>query len=183
MAVTDLPHVATGQSATVVADGTTAELTGTVVQIGLVANSTSGSSTTYPVVIALTDPDIDLPDGGLATVRIVTAATDAVTAVPTSAVTTTGTGHTVLVLKGGSPETVDVEVGTIGSTWTEITSGLSTGDTVVLADLSQALPGSATSSSGSSSTGSTRGGVGSFTPGAGGSFQPPSGGQGGPPSG
>jgi HlyD family secretion protein len=181
VAVTDLPHVAVGQSATVVADGTTTELTGTVVQIGLVANSASGSSTTYPVVIALTDPELDLPDGGLASVRIVTAATSAVTAVPTSAVTTTDTGHTVVVLKGGSPETIDVEVGTIGSTWTEITGGLEVGDTVVLADLSQALPGSATSSSGSTSTGPNGGGAGSFTPGAGGSFQPPSGGQGGPP--
>jgi HlyD family secretion protein len=173
VAVTDLPHVKVGQSATVVADGTTTELTGTVVQIGLVASSSSGSSTTYPVVIALTDPDVGLPDGGLASVRIVTAATDAVTAVPTSAVTTTDTGHTVVVVKGGSPETIDVEVGTIGSTWTEITNGVSTGDTVVLADLSQALPGSATSSSGSSS--GTTGRAGSFVPGGGGSFQPPSG--------
>jgi multidrug efflux pump subunit AcrA (membrane-fusion protein) len=175
VAVTDLPHVEVGDSATVVADGSTTALAASVVQIGLVPTSgTSGSATTYPVVLALSDPDAELLDGGLTSVRIVTGTAEAVTAVPTSAVTTNEIGHTVVVLDDGA-STVDVEVGTIGSTWTEITSGVEVGDTVVLADLSAALPGSATSGSSADSSSTAR--TGSFPSG----FSPPAGAGGGPP--
>jgi multidrug efflux pump subunit AcrA (membrane-fusion protein) len=175
VAVTDLPHVEVGDSATVVADGSTTALAASVVQIGLVPTSgTSGSATTYPVVLALSDPDAELLDGGLTSVRIVTGTAEAVTAVPTSAVTTNEIGHTVVVLDDGA-STVDVEVGTIGSTWTEITSGVEVGDTVVLADLSAALPGSATSGSSADSSSTAR--TGSFRSG----FSPPAGAGGGPP--
>ena len=111
-------------------------------------------------MLSLSDPTTDLPDGGLATVRIVTGSVQAVTAVPTSAVTTSSTSHTVVVLDGGKPKTVVVQVGTVGSTWTEITSGVDVGQTVVLADLSLALPGSATSGS---TTATTRTGTGTGT--------------------
>jgi multidrug efflux pump subunit AcrA (membrane-fusion protein) len=175
VAVTDLPHVEVGDTASVVADGSTTALAATVVQIGLVPTSgTSGSATTYPVVLALSDPDAELLDGGLTSVRIVTGTAEAVTAVPTSAVTTNEIGHTVVVLDDG-PSTVDVEVGTIGSTWTEITSGVEVGGTVVLADLSAALPGSATSGSSADSGSTAR--TGSFPSG----FTPPAGAGGGPP--
>ena len=39
----------------------------------------------------------------------------------------------------------------VGETWTEITSGVTAGQQVVLADISEPLPGSATESSGSDS--------------------------------
>jgi multidrug efflux pump subunit AcrA (membrane-fusion protein) len=175
VAVTDLPHVEVGETATVMADGSTTALAASVVQIGLVPTSgTSGSATTYPVVLALSDPAAELLDGGLTSVRIVTGTAEAVTAVPTSAVTTNEIGHTVVVLDDGV-STVDVEVGTIGSTWTEITSGVEVGDTVVLADLSAALPGSATSASSGDSSSTAR--TGSFPSG----FTPPAGAGGGPP--
>ena len=175
VAVTDLPHVSVGQPARVVADGSTTELEAQVVQISLVPSSSSGSATTYTVVLALTDPDVDLPNGGLARTTIVTGDVASATAVPTSAVTTTDTGRTVTVLDGGTTSAVSVSVGTVGSTWTEITDGVSVGQTVVLADLSQALPGSATDSSSSSST-SGANSTGGFTLPSGGSFSPPSGG-------
>jgi hypothetical protein len=38
-----------------------------------------------------------------------------------------------------------VQVGVVGDTWTEITSGLTAGEIVVLAQLDAPLPGSATS--------------------------------------
>lgn len=158
VAVTALPHVSVGQSATIVPDGSTAELAATVVSIGLLANS-SGTSTTYPVVLSLADPVGSLPDGGLASVSIVTGDTRGVTAVPTSAVTTSTTGHTVVVVDGGKTSTVDVQVGTVGSRWTEVTGGLEVGQVVVLADLSEALPGTATSGSTASSTGAAGAGT------------------------
>ena len=178
VAVTDLPHVAVGQQALVVADGSTTELAARVVQISLVPNSSS-SSTTYAVVLALTDPEVDLPNGGLARTTIVTGEVASATAVPTSAVTTTETGRSVTVLDGGKATTASVTVGTVGSVWTEITDGVSVGQTVVLADLSEALPGSATSSSSSSSTSGASGAAGGFTLPSGGSFTPPSGAGGG----
>jgi RND family efflux transporter MFP subunit len=180
VSVTDLPHVAVGQDARVVVDGSTDERAARVVQISLVPNSaTSSTSTTYGVVLALTDPRVDLPNGGLARTTIVTGEVAAATAVPTSAVTTTETGRTVTVLDGGEVSTVSVTVGTVGSTWTEITDGVTVGQTVVLADLSRALPGSATSSSSSSSGSGSRSGAptGGFP--SGGSFTPPSGASGG----
>jgi hypothetical protein len=74
------------------------------------------------------------------------------------------------VLKGGAAEPTAVQVGVIGDTWTEITSGVTAGEEVVLANLAAPLPGSATASSSSSSSNST-------TPGGGFGF--PGGGQGG----
>jgi HlyD family secretion protein len=107
----------------------------------------------------LADPVGSLPDGGLASVSIVTGDTRGVTAVPTSAVTTSTTGHTVVVVDGGKTSTVDVQVGTVGSRWTEVTGGLEVGQVVVLADLSEALPGTATSGSTASSTGAAGAGT------------------------
>ena len=55
-------------------------------------------------------------------------------------------GHSVIVLEGGKPTTKDVQIGAVGATWTEIESGLAEGQEVVIADLDEALPSSATSS-------------------------------------
>ena len=48
------------------------------------------------------------------------------------------------VLDGTATEPVAVQVGVVGTTWTEITAGLTAGQQVVLADLGEPLPGSAT---------------------------------------
>ena len=105
------------------------------------------SATNYLVVVGLDDPGAPLTNGDLGTVTIVTKRVADVLSVPTSAVTAIGTRHLVQVLgSGGTPKTVSVRVGAIGSTWTQVTSGLRAGDTVVVADLSTPLPGSATSS-------------------------------------
>jgi hypothetical protein len=54
-------------------------------------------------------------------------------------------GSVTVVDTEGTPTTVAVQVGVVGGTWTEITSGdLSIGQHVVLADLDEPLPGSAT---------------------------------------
>jgi hypothetical protein len=51
-----------------------------------------------------------------------------------------------MVLEDGAPTATDVEVGAVGATWTEVTSGLEEGDEVILADLDEPLPSSATDS-------------------------------------
>lgn len=75
-----------------------------------------------------------------------TGAAESVMAVPTSAISLDGTSHNVTVLNtDGTLTTVTVQVGVVGGTWTEITSGdLSNGQQVVLADLDEPLRGSAT---------------------------------------
>jgi hypothetical protein len=95
-------------------------------------------------------------------VAIVTKHAHAALAVPTSAVITAGTRHFVRVLAGGSPTETAVSVGVVGDQWTEITSGLHQGQQVVLADVSAALPNSATASTNGTNTTSPFGGLGGF---------------------
>ena len=160
-----IPHVAIGDSATVVPDGSHTALPGKVASIS-VAPASATTTTSYLVVIGLAKPQMALNNGATGTVTIVTQSARSALAVPTSAVTTTGTRHTVQVLSAGTTKQITVQVGVVGPTWTEIRSGLTKGEQVVLADVAQPLPGSATSSSNSNSTSSNTGFVGRF-PGAG----------------
>jgi HlyD family secretion protein len=152
VSVADLPDIELGQAATMQPDGTDTILSGEVVSIGVAATSTNGS-TTYPVTVGLDDPSAELRNGSIASVAIVTDSTSDALVVPTSAVHVEGAQHTVTVLEDGTTKDVDVEVGAVGATWTEITSGLTAGQRVVLADLNEALPGSATTSSGNRDSG------------------------------
>ncbi len=171
ISVDNLPSVSVGQPATVVPDGLHHDLTGKVVAIGVVPASTSATATLYHVIVGLTNPNVSLHDGATGTVSIVTKHARAALAVPTSAVTTTRNRHVVTVLRSGSPTVVAVQTGVTGSQWTEITSGLRSGDEVVLADASAPLPGSATASTGSTTGITNRFGGAGGTGGFGGGFR------------
>jgi multidrug efflux pump subunit AcrA (membrane-fusion protein) len=162
VSVDSIPSVSVGQAATVVPDGTHDRLTGKVVAISVTPTSTSTSSPLYRVTIGLTDPNAKLNNGATGTVSIVTKQARSALAVPTSAVTTTRNRHFVSVLNGGSVTAVAVQVGVVGSTWTEITNGLHPGQQVVLADGSASLPSSATASTSSTSGTNQFGGPGDF---------------------
>ncbi len=155
--VDDLPDVEVGQAVTITADGAAQPVDGQVVGIGTVPTS-SGSATTYPVTVGLTEQPEGFRNGATASLSIVTARTDDAVAVPTSAVTFQNGRSTVTVLDDGTPSTVTVQTGAVGDTWTEITDGLDVGQTVVLADLDAPLPSSATDSQGT--TGGFGGGFG-----------------------
>jgi HlyD family secretion protein len=161
--VDDLPDLAVGQAVTVTPDGTDDATTGELVRIGTVGTS-SGSATTYPVTIGLTDPPEGLRNGATASLGIVTARSGDAVTVPTSAVTVDGGRTTVTVLDDGSPSEVTVQTGATGDVWTEITDGLDVGQTVVLADLDAPLPSSATDTETSGGFGNF-GGPGGFRPG------------------
>ncbi len=150
VSVDDVTDVKVGQAAILLPDGSKRPLAGTVSSISL-APDPAASTTSYRVVIGLTDSDTTLSNGSTGSLAIVTQSSRAGLAVPTSAITSTGNRHTVTVLDGGTTERVAVEVGVVGETWTEIASGLKAGQQVVLADISEPLPGSATESSGSNS--------------------------------
>jgi multidrug efflux pump subunit AcrA (membrane-fusion protein) len=168
--VDDLRAVKVGQAATIVPDGSDHPIKGQVVNIGIAGTSASGT-TSYPVVIGIDGDSSGLRNGSIASVAIVTSAATRALAVPTSAITTQGTRHSVSVLQGSEQKTVRVGVGAMGSTWTQITSGLRAGQTVVLADMHAALPGSAKdASTARNNQGRFPGGAfpgGAFGPGAG----------------
>src|SRR6185312_12039262 len=98
-------------------------LDGQVVAIAL-APTTATSGTTYRVTIGLDDQGAGLGNGATGSVSIVTAGVTSALSVPTSAVRTDGTNHTVTVVDGSSTSSVDVKVGVIGSAYTQITDGL-----------------------------------------------------------
>ncbi len=154
VSVDDITKIKVGQPATFLPDGRKQPLAGTVTAISI-APDNNATATSYRVVIGLTGKGTNLDNGSTGSVAIVTASSRAALAVPTSAVTAIGSRHTVTVLDGSTARRVLVQVGVIGATWTAIESGVTAGQQVVLADLSQPLPGSATasSSSGSGTTG------------------------------
>jgi multidrug efflux pump subunit AcrA (membrane-fusion protein) len=136
--VTDMPQIETGESASVLADGSSVPLSGTIVTIGLMPTASSNPAT-YPVTIGLAGQPSGLDDGGYAGVTITTAHSSGVS-VPTSAVHYSGTQATVTVYAAGQTRVIKVKVGTKGPVMTRITSGLTVGQQVVLANLSAPLP-------------------------------------------
>ena len=150
--VSNVHSVTVGQTAVVTPDSTNDPLQGTVTSIGLVG-TTSDDSTTYPVTIALSNSEgLQLTSGAEAEVAFVTKHVTNVTTVPSSAVRAIGTIHVVTRYENGKASTVRVTVGVVGDVLTQIQSGVSPGQKLVLADLNEALPGSNTSSTGTTRT-------------------------------
>ena len=132
-----------GLPATARADGSTRDVQGTVTAVGLLpttGTSGSSSSTTYPVTVRVPAGGAGLVDGSSAAVSIVVKTVRHVLTVPNSALH----DSTVTVLAKGKTTTVRVETGAVGALRTQVTSGLSLGQTVVVADLGEALPTSST---------------------------------------
>jgi len=174
-----VPSVKTGQSAKVEVDGVNGTLEGTVAQVGPVQSSSNGSYT-YPVVVALPATADTLYAGSEANVTISTGGVSNVVAVPTSAVQSLGTASYVLVLANGQLTRKVIKVGMVGDVYTQVRSGLSPGQSVVLADYAEAVPSSNTNTVGG--VGSLLGGGsggGGFPGGAGGFFSRIGGGGGG----
>ncbi len=116
--ITDLQlkEVHLGSDATVIPDGSTTSVHGTVTAIGLLpvssttsSSSSTSSSATYPVTISLDTSG--LYSGSGADVSIVVKKLSHVLAVPTSAVTSLGALHTVTVQSGGQAKRQIVVVG------------------------------------------------------------------------
>jgi HlyD family secretion protein len=142
--IADIDDLAVGQAATLVPDGGQDSLDGEVVHISAVPATTG--TTTYQVTVALAGESPSLENGNIGDIDIITGAAASVLAVPTSAISLDGTDHTVTVVSpGGTVSNVEVGIGVVGETWTEITRGdLDAGQQVALADLDEPLPGTAT---------------------------------------
>jgi multidrug efflux pump subunit AcrA (membrane-fusion protein) len=136
--VTDMPELKVGEQASVQPDGVSTPVSGSVVSIGLMPD-TSESPPTYPVTIGLSGQPSGLHPGGYASVTIVTARGSGVS-VPTSAVHYSGSKATVTVYAGGKARVTKVKIGTRGPVMTQVTAGLRIGQQVVLANLNAPLP-------------------------------------------
>jgi len=155
-----------GMATKVTADGASAPSDGTVDSVGILPTTSNGSST-YPVVIVVPNPAEGLAEGAAATVAITLKAVGDAVTVPNSAVTATGTGGTgyVMLLQNGKAVRQTVTTGAVGATVTQIVTGVTAGQTVVLADPSADVPASSTTAN---TRGGFGGGGGTFTGGTGG---------------
>jgi HlyD family secretion protein len=131
--------VRVGQRATITLDGSATAISAEVVAIGMLSTSSTGNAS-YPVTIGLTGNAPAMFAGSDAQVSITLAeVSDAIT-VPTSAVQGTGAATFVTVLSAGKPVRVRVVTGATGPALTQISSGLTVGEQVVLANLNTPLP-------------------------------------------
>jgi membrane fusion protein, macrolide-specific efflux system len=163
IAEVDASKVQVGQKATITFDAISGNTyTGKVMGINT-SGAVSSGVTTYPAVIQLDDTSNSniLPNMS-ATASIISKIKDNVLLVPSAAISTVGTASSVKVLKNGQISLITVEVGDSSDSMTEITSGLTEGETVVTSSIST----STTTSSASPFSGGLR--FGSFSGGAGG---------------
>ena len=160
VSVTDLNSVSIGDKADVTPDGRTNPLVGEVTEISPVPSSSSSSD--YTVTVSLPAGAVGLYDGASATVSIVEGQASNVVTVPTSAVHHLGGIAYVSELQNGKLQNNDVTLGIMGDDLTQVKSGVTPGDTVVLADLSEPVPTS-NSTSGFAGVGALTGGGPGFT--------------------
>jgi multidrug efflux pump subunit AcrA (membrane-fusion protein) len=137
-----------GDEASIAVNGITKPLRGKVTMIGVLSSSATSGDVTYPVTVLLDPVSQTLYQGSGASVDITLSEVSNVLTVPTSAVHTTGSQHSVSVLTNGAVSTVVVQVGAVGTGLTEITSGLKAGQEVVIADLNQPIVSTTTSAAG-----------------------------------
>jgi len=159
----DVPKIDLGDKATVTFDAFSDKTyTGTVISIDT-AGIVSSGVTTYPAVIKLdVESDSILPNMA-ASANIITATRDDVLLIPSSGVKTQTDGEAyVQVMKNGKPVDITVEVGLSSDTQTEILSGISKGDVIIIGTTpvtTKGGQGSNTSQSPFSNFGSGSGGV------------------------
>jgi membrane fusion protein, macrolide-specific efflux system len=153
IAEVDAPKVQVGQKATITFDAISNKtFTGKVMGIDT-SGSVSSGVTTYPAVIQLDDTsNSDILPNMSATANIISKIKDNTLLVPSSAISTAGTTSTVKVMENGQVTSVTVGVGDSSDSQTEITSGLSEGETVV----TSAISTSTTSNSSSPFSGGIR---------------------------
>jgi membrane fusion protein, macrolide-specific efflux system len=127
----DIPQIKAGQSATITLSAFSGKtFVGRVENVDTVGTTSSGV-VTYNVYLTFVSPPADIRPGMSATAIITTARKNDALSVPTTAIQTSSGQSYVKVLKNGQISQASVETGISSDTDTEITSGLSEGDTVV----------------------------------------------------
>ncbi|HET6500133.1 MAG TPA: HlyD family efflux transporter periplasmic adaptor subunit [Amycolatopsis sp.] len=156
---TEIGQIKNGEQATITPDGSTSTIYGTVTSVGVMASGSS-SVPSYPITIGVTGTPSGLIAGAGATVSIIVKQLTDVLAVPSTAVHYNGGQAAVTEMNGIQQVSHPVTVGMTSNGMTQILSGVSEGDQVVVA-----VPAGATAG-GRGGTGGAGGGRG----GAGGGF-------------
>ncbi|HEY1762027.1 MAG TPA: HlyD family efflux transporter periplasmic adaptor subunit [Acidimicrobiales bacterium] len=126
------------------------EIKGVVTSIAPVSTVVS-NVVTYPVTISLISPPASLREGMTSEVSVIVQTASNVLELPSAAITTTGSTSTVQVQTSkGVTKSTSVTLGLVGSSFTEITSGVTAGETIVepQASVSAATTGAATPAAG-----------------------------------
>jgi HlyD family secretion protein len=134
-------QIAVGQQAQVLPAGSQEAVVGQVTQVAEEATITSGVAT-FPVTVTLTGSNPSLRAGMSASVSVVVNQVVHVLTVPTSAVRSTAAGATVQVLVNGQPQTRSVQLGASDALRTQIVSGVSADDQVIIATITSTVPSS-----------------------------------------
>lgn len=147
----DAVNVAAGQPVSFTFDAIDdLTLTGKVKSIDTLGTSSS-NVVSYPAVLTFDTSDSRLKPGMSVSATITTAAKQDVLAVSSSAIKTSGDTKYVLVMKDDTVSQQTVETGLVGDSSTEVTSGLTAGQTIV----TQTITASTTTSTSTSTRSST----------------------------
>ncbi|MGO9028575.1 MAG: efflux RND transporter periplasmic adaptor subunit [Acidimicrobiales bacterium] len=128
---TQVGEIGVGDQAVITPAGATTNVFGTVGSVSSLASTTTGVAS-FPVVIDVTGSPTGLYGGATATVAITVKDLQGVVVVPTTAVHYTGDTTTVNVVTGGTTKAQTVSVGPASSGDTQILSGVSVGDRIVV---------------------------------------------------
>ena len=127
----DATKIKVGQNATV----TLSALPNTTVAGKVTAVSPTSTVTsnvvTYDVTVALVNPSSSVRNGMTADVSVVVSRKTNVLGLPSAAITTAGRASTVTILRDGEKTVTTVTTGLVGTSTTEILSGVKLGDVVV----------------------------------------------------
>ncbi len=145
IAEVDVPNVHEGEKATITLDAFPGKtFVGTVTGVDTIGVNSSGV-VTYNAYIKFISPPPEIRPAMTASVNIQTQRKDNVLKVSTSVIQTASGTSTVRVLQNGRVNSVSVETGMASDTETEIISGLSEGETVVIGTIASGTGSSGTS--------------------------------------
>lgn len=130
----DISNVKPGQKAKVTADALPGKTFDAEVTKVATEGSVKDGVASYDVNLKIHNPD-GLLSGMTASATIVVAQKDNALMVPSEAIRSTGNRKSVMVMRNGSAVSVEVQTGLRNEIWTEITSGLQEGDSVVVSSL------------------------------------------------
>ncbi|MFH5879200.1 efflux RND transporter periplasmic adaptor subunit [Arthrobacter sp. NA-172] len=163
-AESDIAAMKTGDAATFTfpalkTDANAAPVTGTITAIAQNATTTN-NVVSYPVTISIKNPPAALRLGQSANISVTTATAKNALTVPSLAITTSGTKQTVNVNKNGTATAVTITTGITDNGRTQVLTGVSAGDEIVLPTISSTLD--TTGTTGRTGTGGLGGGTGGF---------------------
>ncbi|MEV4317731.1 HlyD family efflux transporter periplasmic adaptor subunit [Actinocrispum sp. NPDC049592] len=180
LAEIDVSKVKAGQDATVTLNAMPDQpQPAKVASVDLTPTSGSNNVVTYGVTLTLNTPPAQLRPGQSASASITVARADDALTIPSAAMQTVGTTHTVTVQVNGVDSRREIQIGVRSESLVQVVSGLNEGDQVVLATTTPATGTNGTGRAGGGAGGGFGGGGGGFGGGGGGVRVPTGGGGGG----